>query len=130
VQEFLKLVSHQGRGDVVPMESCAELSPRHLVVILDNGGEVSPPSIRGSMKLLGHEQSLLKLCVVQQPKLGLEDVKPVIRFQRISRLGKHWRVHRQEVSEGSLQPRLAVGQAHLMLHEVLHQHPHELILRG
>jgi hypothetical protein len=42
VQEFLKLVSHQARGDVVSTDSYAELSPRHLVVILKSGGEVSP----------------------------------------------------------------------------------------
>jgi hypothetical protein len=69
--EPLKLVSHQTHGDVVPTESCAELSPRHLVVILNSGSEVSPPNTHGSTKLLGHEQSLLELSAVQQPKLGL-----------------------------------------------------------
>jgi hypothetical protein len=64
VQELLKLVSHQHRGNVVPMESCAELGRRHLVAILNSGGEVSPPSTHGSMKLLGHEQSLLDLNAV------------------------------------------------------------------
>jgi hypothetical protein len=44
VQELLKLVSHQARGDVVSTESYAELRPRHLVVILKSGGEVSPRS--------------------------------------------------------------------------------------
>jgi hypothetical protein len=71
VQELLKLVSHQAHGDVVSTESCAKLSPRHLVAVLNIGGEVSPPSTHGSMKLLGHEQSLLELNAVQQPKLGL-----------------------------------------------------------
>jgi hypothetical protein len=55
VQELLKLVSHQSHRDEVPMESCAELSPRHLVAVLNRGSEVSPPSTRGSMKLLGHK---------------------------------------------------------------------------
>jgi hypothetical protein len=74
--------------------------------------------------------SLLELSEVQKPKLGLDDVKLFIRFQRISRLGQRWRVHHQKVGVGGLHPWLVVGQAHLTLHEVLHQHPHELILRG
>jgi hypothetical protein len=36
------------------------------------------------MKLLGHEQSLLELSAVQKPKLGLNDVKLVIRLQQIN----------------------------------------------
>jgi hypothetical protein len=114
----------------VPTESGAELSPRHLVDVLNSGGEVSLPRTHGPMKLLGHEQSLLKLSAVQQPKLGLDDVKPVICLQQINHLGKCRRVHRQEVSVGSLHPWVAVGRMHLTLQEVLRQHPHELILRG
>jgi hypothetical protein len=64
VQEFLTLVSHQAHGNVVPIESCAELDPQHLVAILNSGGEVRPPSTHGSMKLLDHEQSLLELGTV------------------------------------------------------------------
>jgi hypothetical protein len=64
VQELLKLASHQGHRDVVPTESCAELGPRHLVAVLNSGSEVSPPSTRGSMKLLGCEQGLLVLGIV------------------------------------------------------------------
>jgi hypothetical protein len=67
---------------------------------------------------------------VQKPKLGLNDVKPVIRLQWINCLGKRRRVRRQEVGVGSLHPWLPVGWAHLTLHEVLRQHPHELILHG
>jgi hypothetical protein len=70
------------------------------------------------MKLLGHEQDLLVLGVVQQPKLRLDDAKPIIRLQRINRLGECRRVPRQEVGVGSLQPWLAVGWAHLTPHEV------------
>jgi hypothetical protein len=80
VQELLKLASHQACGDVVSMESCAELSPRHLVAVLNGGGEVSPPSTRGFTKPLDLEQSLLELSAVQQPKLGLDDAKPVIHL--------------------------------------------------
>jgi hypothetical protein len=97
-------VSHQAHGDTLPTESCAELSSWHLVAILNSGGEVSPPSTHRSMKLLGREQSLLELSAVQKPKLGLDDVKPVIRLQRISRLGKCRRVHCQEVCVGCLHP--------------------------
>jgi hypothetical protein len=41
------------------------------------------------MKLLGREQSLLDVSEVQKSKLGLNGAKLVIRFQWISRLGKH-----------------------------------------
>jgi hypothetical protein len=94
MQELLKLVSHQARGYVMSTESCAELSPRHLVVVLNRCGEVIPPSTRESTKLLGREQSLLVVSTVQQPKLGLDDVKPVIHLQRISRIDKRRRVRR------------------------------------
>jgi hypothetical protein len=104
VQELLKLVGHQACGDVVSTESCAELGPQHLVTVLNCGGEVSPPSTRRPMKLLGHEQSLLELSAVQKPKLGLDDAKPFIHLQWISNLGKHQRVCRQEVGVGSLHP--------------------------
>jgi hypothetical protein len=107
-----------------------ELGPWHLVAVLNSGGEVSPPSTHGSTKLLGREQSLLVLSTVQQPKLGLDDVKPVIRLQRISHLDKRQREHCQKVGVGSLHPWLVVGRAHLTLHEILRQHPHELILCG
>jgi hypothetical protein len=55
VQELLKLASYQAHGDMVPTESCAEHGPRHLVAVLNSGDEVSPPSTRGSTKLLGYE---------------------------------------------------------------------------
>jgi hypothetical protein len=55
VQEILKLVSHQAPGDMVSMKGCAELGPRHLVAVVNNGDEVSPPSTHRSTKLLGHE---------------------------------------------------------------------------
>jgi hypothetical protein len=130
VQELLKLASHQTHRGVVPTKSHAEFSPWHLVAVLNGGGEVTPPSTRGSTKLLGCEQGLLDLGATQKPKLGLNDAKPVIRLQRINCLGKRWRVCCQEVGVGSLHPWLAVGRACLMLHKVLHQHPHELVLHG
>jgi hypothetical protein len=109
VEKLLKLVSHQAHRDVVPTKSRAEFSPRHLVAILNSGGEVSPPSTHGSTKLLGCEQRLLDLDAVQKPKLGLDDAKPVISLQQINCLGKRQRVHHQEVSVGSLHPWLAVA---------------------
>jgi hypothetical protein len=130
VQELLKLVSHQACGDVVPMKSHVELGPWHLVAVLNGGGEVSPPSTHRSTKLLGREQGLLDLGDVQKPKLGLNDAKPVIRFQWINCLGKRRRVHRKEVGVVSLHPWLVMGQVCLTLHEVLRLHPHELVLHG
>jgi hypothetical protein len=64
VQELLKLVSHQARGDLVSTEGMAELDPRHLVSVLKSGGEVSPPSNGRPTKLLGYVQSLLELSTV------------------------------------------------------------------
>jgi hypothetical protein len=130
VQEFLKLASHQAHRDVVPTKSRVEFGPWHLVAVLNGGGEVRPPSTRRSMKSLDREQGLLNLSAVQKTKLGLNDAKPVIRLQRINCLGKRWSVRHQEVGVGSLHPWLAVGRVHHMLHEVLHQHPHELLLHG
>jgi hypothetical protein len=57
-------------------------------------------------------------------------MKLIICLQRISRLDKHRRVRHQKVSVGSLHPWLAVGRVHLTLHEVLCQHPHELVQCG
>jgi hypothetical protein len=99
------------------------------VAVLNGGSEVSPPSTHVSTKLLDHEQGLLDLSAVQKPKLGLNDAKPVIHLQRINCLSKRRRVRRQEVTVGSLHPWLAVGRERLTLHEILRQHPHELILR-
>jgi hypothetical protein len=61
MQELLKLVSHETHGYVVLTEGLAELVPRHLVVVVKSGGEVSPPSTGGPTNLLGHVQSILKL---------------------------------------------------------------------
>jgi hypothetical protein len=49
---------------VVSTEGLTELNPWHLVAVLKSGGEVSPPSTSGPMKLLGRVQSLLKLGIV------------------------------------------------------------------
>jgi hypothetical protein len=112
------------------MTSRVEFGPWHLVAILNGGDEVSASSTHGSTKLLGREQGLLDLGAVQKPKLGLDDAKLIIRLQRINCLGKRRRVRHQEVGVGSLHPGLAMGWACLTLHEVLHQHPHELVLSG
>jgi hypothetical protein len=115
---------------VVSMEVLVELGPRHLVVIARSGGEVSSPSTGRPTKQLGHIQSLLELSTVWQPKLGLGDVKPVIHLKRIRCLGERRRVRRQEVNVGGVHHWLVVWLAHFMVHEVLRQHSHELILPG
>jgi hypothetical protein len=130
VQELLKLVSHEARGDVVSMEGLRELSPWHLVAVAMSGGVVSPASTARPMKLLGCVQSLLKICIVQEPKLRLGDAKPVIHPERIGHLDERRRVHRQEVNVGEVQHRLMVGLSASSVNNVLHQHPYQLILRG
>jgi hypothetical protein len=82
------------------------------------------------MKLLGYVQSLLELRTVQEPKHRLGDVKPVIHLKWIRCLGEHRRVHRQEVGVGGLQHLLVVWLTASLVHEVLHQHPYELIVCG
>jgi hypothetical protein len=130
VQELLKLVSHQARRDVVSMEGLEELGPWHLVAVLKSGGKVSPPSIGMPMKLWGYVQRLLELSTVQESKHRLSDAKPVIRLERIRCLGEQQRVCRQEVSVGGVHHQLVMWLAHSTVHEVLCQHPHELILCG
>jgi hypothetical protein len=103
VHELLNLASHHARGYVVSTKGLVELSPRHPVVVLKSGGEVSPPSTGRPMKLLCHVQSLLELGTVQEPKLRLSNTKPVIRLKRIRRFGEHRRVRCQEVGVGGLQ---------------------------
>jgi hypothetical protein len=129
VQELLKLASHQARGDVVSMEGLAELVPWHLVAVLKSGSEVSPLSISGTMKLLGCIHNLLELSIVQEPKLGLNDAKQVIRLEWIRCLSEQRRVRRQEAGVG-VHHWLVVWLAHSTMHEILHQHSHELVLRG
>jgi hypothetical protein len=130
VLELLKLASHQAHGYVVPMEGLTELSPRHLVAVVKSGGVDSPPSTGRPTKLPSCIQSLLELNAVQEAKLGLNDAKSVICLERISRLGERPRVCHQEVGVGGVHHHLVVWLVHSMMHEVIHQHTHELILRG
>jgi hypothetical protein len=85
-----------------------ELSPQHLVVIQKSGGEVSPPST----------------------KIRLNDAKPIIHLKRISHLSECQRVRRQEVNVGGVHHRLVLLLVPSTVHEVLRQHPHELIQHG
>jgi hypothetical protein len=87
---------------VVSTKGLAELGPWHLVAVLKSGVVACPPSTGRPTKLLSYVQSLLELSTVQEPKLGLDDVKPVIRLKRIRCLGEHWRVRCQEVGVGGL----------------------------
>jgi hypothetical protein len=53
------------------------------------------------MQLLYGEEGLLHLHAVQEPKLGLDHLKPVIGFERLSCLGEEWWVCGREVAVGS-----------------------------
>jgi hypothetical protein len=114
----------------VSAEHLIELSPWHMVAVLKSGSKVSPPGTSGPTKLLSHVHILLELGIVQQPKLGLDDVKPVIHLKRISCLSQCHRLHRQEVGVGGVHHQLVVWLVPSMVHKVLCQHPHEPVLRG
>jgi tRNA A37 threonylcarbamoyladenosine dehydratase len=79
---------------------------------------------------LGHVQSLLELSTVQEAKLELSDVEPVIHFERMNGLGELRRVHHQIVGVGGVHHWVVVWLAHSTVHEVLLRHSHELVLRG
>jgi hypothetical protein len=64
------------------------------VAVLKSGGVASPPSTGGPTELLGYIQSLLELGTMQEPKVGLGDVKPVIHLKWIRHLSEHQRVRR------------------------------------
>jgi hypothetical protein len=51
--------------------------------LLQSGGVVHPPGAGGPMKLLDRIQCLLILCAMQESKLGLNSVDPVIHQQWI-----------------------------------------------
>jgi hypothetical protein len=94
--------------------------------MLKSGGEVSPLSTGGPTKLLGRVQSVLGLSTVQEPKPGLSNAKPIIHLERIRCPGEQQRVRHQEVSVGGVNHQLVVW----LVHEVLRQHSHELVLCG
>jgi hypothetical protein len=85
----------------VGVESITELSPRHLVVYRASGGIVGPPCAGVATELLCGKEGLLHLHAVQEPKLGLDHLKPVIGLDRLSCLGEEWRVSGHEVTIGN-----------------------------
>jgi hypothetical protein len=84
----------------VDTESTSELSPRHLVVRGVSGGVVDPPCAGITTQWLHGEEDLLHLGAAQEPKLGLNHLKPVIILERLSCLGEEWRVSGHEVAVG------------------------------
>jgi hypothetical protein len=85
----------------VGAESAAELGPQHLVIHGVSGGVVGSPCTGVATQLQHGEASLLHLREVQEPKLGLDHLKPVISLERLSRLGEERRVSGPEVNIGS-----------------------------
>ena len=66
-----------------------------------SGGVVGPPHTGVTTQLLCGEEGLLHLRAVQEPKLGLDHLKPVIGLEWLSWLGEEWRVSGREVAVGS-----------------------------
>jgi hypothetical protein len=81
-------------------DSIAELYPWHLVVHGASGGVVGPPCTSIITQLLRGEERFLHLNVVQEPKLGLHHLKPVIGLKRLSYLSEERRVSGREVAIG------------------------------
>jgi hypothetical protein len=77
----------------VGVKSTVELGPQHLVDRRASG------SI--AMQLLHGKESLLHLRAVQEPKLGLDHLKPMIGLESLSCLGEVQRVSGREVIVGS-----------------------------
>jgi hypothetical protein len=82
----------------VGVEGTVELGPRHLVVHGVSCGVVGPPCTGITMQLLRSEEDLLHLCVVQEPKLGLNHPKPVISLESPSCLSEEGWVSGREVA--------------------------------
>jgi hypothetical protein len=85
----------------VGAKSAAELGPRHLVVHGAIGGVAGPPRAGITTQLLCSVEGLLHLRAVQEPKLGLDHLKPVIGLERLSCLGEEQRVSGRKVTIGS-----------------------------
>jgi hypothetical protein len=100
VHEHLTLFPHHACGDVVGVESIADLSPRHFVVRGVSGSVVDPPRTGVTPQLLRGEEGLPYLGAAQEPKLGLHDPKPVVGLKRLSCIGEEWQMHSHEVVVG------------------------------
>jgi hypothetical protein len=85
----------------VGAESIVELSPRYLVVCWASGGVVGPPCTGITTQLLCHEEGLLHLHAVQEPKLELDHLKAVIGLEGLSCLIEERRVSGHKVTVGS-----------------------------
>jgi hypothetical protein len=77
-----------------------ERCPWHLVVHGASGGVVGPPCTSIITQLLRSEERSLHLNAVQEPKLGLHHIKPVIGLKRLSYLSEERRVSGREVAIG------------------------------
>jgi hypothetical protein len=84
------LPSHDACRDVMGVEGFTKLVPRHSIVHEVSGSVVGPPRTHISPQLLHDEEGLLVLYIVQEPKLGVNHLKPVIGLQRLSCLHKEW----------------------------------------
>jgi hypothetical protein len=100
VHELLTLLPHHVCGDVVGMESIAELSPQHLVIRRASGSVVGPPRVGITLQLLRGEEGLLHLGAAQEPELRLHHPKLVVGLKRLSCLGEERRVRSRRVVVG------------------------------
>jgi hypothetical protein len=100
VHELLALLPHHACGDVVGVESIAEISPWHMVIRGASGGVVGPPHASVVPQLLHGEEGFLHLGAAQEPELGLHHPKPVVGLKRLSCLGEERRMRSREVAVG------------------------------
>jgi hypothetical protein len=72
-------------------------SPWNMVIIRRGGDVGSPPCSSHASELLRSVQSLLILCTVKEPKLGLRGAESAVRLQGVGLIGKDWRVSCQKI---------------------------------
>ena len=79
------------------MESSGKLPLGHMVVHRLHGVESVPPSTSRSQKLLCGKTHLLLIRHIEQLKLMLKNMKPMLHVQRLHSQREHGRVCPQEV---------------------------------
>jgi hypothetical protein len=98
-----------------------QLSPLHLMVGGQSGGEVGPPCPSIAQKLLHCKECLLVLGAAKEPKLELNGTKPMIGLKRFSCFSEGWRAGYQEIRIGGQSQSLGISCAIAAMSRVVHE---------